>query len=262
MPVILLHSSKTMRGQVSKDIVLQQPALIPQAGRLAAYVKSLSKQQLAKSMSLSDSKAAHAYGLWQQWNTKPANQSPAIDSFVGDIYSGLQVPTFTQADRTYANDHLYILSGLYGVLRALDGIMPYRLEMGYKLPDAPYKNLYHFWGDAIARQLPQGQAIFNLAALEYAKTALPFVDQTTVVTPKFLTVGKTSEPEFVVVHTKIARGAFARWLIQQRITQPADAVKFNELGYEFSARLSTPEQPVFVCKTFGGLGLSVRLQKD
>lgn len=262
MSVILLHSSKTMRGQVSKDIVLQQPALIPQAGRLAAYVKSLSKQQLAKCMSLSDSKAAHTYGLWQQWNTEPANQSPAIDSFVGDIYSGLQVPTFTQADRSYANGHLYILSGLYGVLRALDGIMPYRLEMGYKLPDAPFKNLYDFWGDTIANQLPSGETIFNLSAHEYTKAVLPHVGKATVVTPKFLTIGKSGEPEFVVVHAKIARGAFARWLIQRRITHPADISTFSELGYEFSARLSTPEQPVFVCKTFGGLGLSVRLQKE
>lgn len=259
MPVILLHSSKTMRAHVGAS---QRPALLNQAKQIGAYVQSLSAAQLAACMSLSDTKAAQTHSLWQAWSSAPTQQSPAIDSFIGDIYSGLQVQTFTPADRAYANKHLFILSGLYGVLRALDGIAPYRLEMGYKLPDPPFQNLYTFWGDAIARQLPVGESIINLSAVEYTKAVLPFMQNTQVITPKFLTINKTGQPTFVVVHAKIARGAFARWLIKERAWQVADFTQFTDLGYRYDNSLSTPDQPIFVCKKFGGLGLSVRLNKD
>jgi cytoplasmic iron level regulating protein YaaA (DUF328/UPF0246 family) len=259
MPAILLHSSKTMRAHVGLS---QQPALINQAKQLAAYVQSLSATQLAACMALSDTKAAQTHDLWQDWSSMPARQSPAIDSFIGDIYSGLQVQTFTPDDRAYANTHLFILSGLYGVLRALDGIAPYRLEMGYKLPNKPFQNLYTFWGDAIARQLPASETIVNLSAVEYTKVVLPFIQKAQIITPKFLTIDKTGQPNFVVVHAKIARGAFARWLIKERVMHAADFKHFTDLGYQFNTKLGTPEQPIFVCKTFGGLGLSVRLNKN
>lgn len=260
MPIILLHSSKTMRTNPGHFAPLQPPALLRQAKQLAAYVQSLSVAQIADCMSLSDTKAKQTYNLWQSWSSLPARQSPAIDSFIGDIYSGLQAHTFTLADRTYANQHLFILSGLYGVLRALDGIAAYRLEMGYRLPDTPFKNLYAFWGDAIANQLPGRQTIINLSSVEYTKAVLPFVKAQQVITPKFLTLDKTGQPSFVVVHAKIARGAFAHWLIKERVTSAADFGRFTDLGYALDAQLSSPEQPVFVCNTFGGLGLSVRLQ--
>lgn len=248
-----------MRAPTGTGDDYQQPALLTEAKQLAKYVTSLDVDQLAASMHLSHAMAGKTQQLWQFWTDVAAQQLPAIDAFLGDIYSGLQVQTFTAADRAYANEHLYILSGLYGVLRALDSITPYRLEMGYRLPDEPYRNLYVFWADKIANQLPANQPIINLSAVEYTKAVLPYMPGVAVITPKFMTIGKTGQPVFVTVHAKVARGAFARWLIQERVTNLADVVKFTELNYRYDATLSTPEAPVFVCRTFGGIGLSVRL---
>jgi uncharacterized protein len=246
---------------VDSSISLQQPVLLDKTSRLAKYVKSLTPKQLEKHMGLSKNKALKTYEMWQNWSDDLANLSPAIDSFIGDIYSGLQVRAFTEEDRAYANKHLYILSGLYGVLRALDSIAPYRLEMGYKFPGRSYKNLYTFWGDAIAKQLPADNTVINLSAAEYTKAVLPYMKDTRVITPKFMTMGKDGVPAFIVVHAKIARGAFARWLIQNRIESVEDIYKFDDLNYRYNPRLSSPEQPVFVCEVFGGLGLSIRLSR-
>lgn len=238
----------------------QAPGLLPRAEELMKYLQTLSADQLAASMHVSDKKAGETRQLLRAWSSQPDATLPAIDAFLGDIYSGLQAQSFDMADRTYANTHLLILSGLYGGLRALDCIAPYRLEMGYRLPGERYRNLYKFWGNAIAGLLPtETSIVVNLSAVEYTKAILPYV-AVPVVAPKFLTVSpKTGEPVFVVVHAKIARGAFAHWLITRRIDDVAQLVNFAELGYRYDEALSTPEEPVFVCREFGGLGLSVRL---
>lgn len=194
------------------------------------------------------------------WRADATSQSHAIDSFIGDIYSGLRPDTLTEADRIYADSCLYILSGLYGALRPFDGVMPYRLEMGYKFPDEPYKNLYDFWGDSVSNILADDSVVINLAAVEYSRVVVSYLKNRTVITPKFLTVNKqTGEAGFVVVHAKIARGAFARWLITSRVTTLDRLREFTELGYEYDPVQSMSDQPVFVCKEFGGLGLSMRL---
>ncbi len=261
MLTILLHSSKTMRPAEKLDVPYQAPRLLDKTIELAEYLRRLSVKDIESSMQLSPAMAEKTHHLLSNWSANPDTLRPAIDAFLGDIYSGLQVPTFSPADRTYANKHLFILSGLYGVLRAHDSIHPYRLEMGYKLPDEPYKSLYKFWGDAIAKQLPASSTIINLSAVEYTKAVFPYLPKSQqIITPKFLTVSpKTGEPAFVTVHAKVARGAFARWLIQNQINTPADIIKFSDIGYAYDKATSTPEQPVFVCKEFGGIGLSVRL---
>ncbi len=273
MPTILLHSSKTTRHPVAHaDIPWQAPALSGEVAILAKYLKSLSPAQLQQSMKFSEDMAIKTHTLLQNWHTTNPTLS-AIDLFLGDIYSGLQVQTFTKQDREYANRHLFILSGLYGILRALDEIQPYRLEMGYKLPGNTHDNsqpnitsLYAFWGDKIARQLPKNQDIINLSAVEYTKAVFPYLKSVDglksvkIISPKFLTISpKTGEPTFVTVHAKVARGAFARWLIQNRIENIDELKNFAELGYIYDARLSTPDEPVFVAKEFKGIGLSVRL---
>ena len=240
---------------------LQQPELLSKATNLANYLKTLSVEQIAKSMQVSLSLAEKTKQTINAWITGTDQQSLAIDSFVGDIYSGLQAATLDKGDREFADGTLRILSGLYGILRPLDAICPYRLEMGYKLPDEPFKNLYAYWGDDIANTFPKQGRIINLTAVEYAKTITPFVDETRIVAPKFLTINpKTGEPGFVVVHTKIARGAFAHWLIKNRANNNTDLTAFNGLGYTYNKELSTASEPVFICKEFGGLGLSIRLK--
>ncbi len=258
--VILLHSSKTMLAPNQGD-ALRSPQLIEQAEQLNAYLKTLDAAILAKVMGISASLAAETHAKIAAWTADPKQQSLAIDSFVGDIYSGLQVNELTAVDRDYADQVLRILSGLYGIIRPLDGISPYRLEMAYRLPDPKFANLYQFWGKRIAECLPSDGLIVNLASVEYSKTVTPYVDAARVVAPKFLTMDpKSGEPKFVVVHAKIARGAFARWLIQKRLTDRAKLPEFAEIGYKFNQELSTTAEPAFVCQTFKGTGLSVRLR--
>jgi cytoplasmic iron level regulating protein YaaA (DUF328/UPF0246 family) len=131
--------------------------------------------------------------------------------------------------------------------------------MGYKVPLVNHKNLYDFWGDKIAHLIPKDNLVINLSAVEYTKAVLPYIDNS-VITPKFLTVSpKSDEPVFVTVHAKIARGAFAHWLIKNKINSAELLPEFSELGYQYDKSASTPDQPVFVCRQFKGLGLSVRL---
>lgn len=239
---------------------MHQPQLLPQAKELASYLQTLSRAELSKVMHISETLAQKTHGVLTGWNTEPAQQTIAMDSFVGDIYSGLRASTLSQADRNYADTTLRILSGLYGILRPYDGIRPYRLEMGYKLPAKQYRNLYAYWGERIAQTLPADGLIVNASSVEYSSTVLPFVDAGRVITPRFLTMdAKTNQPAFVVVHAKIARGAFARWLIQHRAEKLPDMLAFDDIGYKYDKSLSTPDSPAFVCEAFGGIGLSMRL---
>jgi uncharacterized protein len=258
--IILLHTSKTMRRSPGSSSPARQPCLLDRAQELAEYLKTISPGQLQKSMSLSPDLAVKTHALLAEWTSDSESQSLAIDSFKGDIYSGLHANDLPQADRDYADQVLFILSGLYGVIRPYDGICPYRLEMGYKLPDPRFSNLYKYWGDSITSCLPAEGPIVNLAADEYSKTVIPFVEADRIVAPRFLTVSpKTGKPAFVVVHAKIARGAFARWLIANRIQGISELAHFDEIGYSYDQVLSSPKNPAFVCETFEGKGLSIRL---
>jgi cytoplasmic iron level regulating protein YaaA (DUF328/UPF0246 family) len=256
-----MHSSKTMRPATSGTGPSGMPVLLDRAEELIAYLRTLSPRQLSRIMAISADLAMKTREQYAEWSPASDRQTPAAATFVGDIYSGLQVDSFTAADRRYADTHLRILSGLYGILRPFDGISPYRLEMGYRLPPGRYSNLYRFWGASIADQLPSSGRIVNLAANEYSKTVVTHVDADRVVTPRFLTVDPASQrPRFVVVHAKIARGAFARWLVTKRVSDSVAAIsEFSDIGYRYDEALSGPGEPAFVCQEFGGKGLSVRL---
>jgi len=259
--IILIHTSKTMRPPAQKSSQSQTPELIYMAKTLAEYLKSIKKSDLIQVMHLSQKLADKTCELITSWTDLEKFQRTAIDSFLGDIYSGLQVQDWSKKDLDYSNKSLRIISGLYGILRPLDGIYPYRLEMGYKLPDEKFSNLYSYWSDQIANTLPSDETIINLAAKEYSKVVTDFIDSSRIISPVFLTQDKDSNtPKFIVVHAKIARGAFARWLIKNRINEIRDLRNFNELGYEYSHQLSYNNSPTFVCKSFKGLGLSVRLK--
>ena len=260
MLTILLHSSKTMRTERVDHDPLDRPMLHVSAAVLAAVIKNR-PAMIAKVMKLSPAKAEAVQRIWSNWSLDPAISIPAIDAFIGDIYSGLQVARWSDKDREYAHRHLLILSGLYGALRACDGIRPYRLEMGYKLPTGV--SMYDFWKKADTQPVDviplETTCLVNLSAVEYTKAILPYTELP-VVTPKFLTISpKTGKPEFVTVHAKVARGAFARWLIQHRIETTDKLKDFDDLNYEYDASRSTETEPVFVCTQFGGIGLSVRL---
>ena len=140
MLTILLHSSKTMRHfQGSENSNIQEPSLTPKANKIAAYLKSLTPAQLQKTMSISPAKAKEVHELLANYSRNHPTL-PALDLFLGDIYSGLQAQSLTLEDRDYANNHLFILSGLYGLLRPMDLIQPHRLEMGTRLASARISN--------------------------------------------------------------------------------------------------------------------------
>lgn len=249
-----------MRPKPEQAYEYQAPSLLKYANMLANELQTLSDDDIKTGMKLSDDMTKKTKQIIHEWSANPAIQRPAIDTFLGDIYSGLQVQTLSTTDRAYANTHLYILSGLYGVLRALDSIYPYRFEMGYRLNTMSLSNLYDYWNSLIADTLSDDSLVVNLAAAEYSKAVITHLKNRSIITPKFMTINpKTHVPSFVVVHAKIARGAFAHWLITNRIESVEQVTKFNKLGYTYSPENSTPNEPVYICESFKGLGLSVRL---
>lgn len=255
--IILIHSSKTIKP-VKVSFKLTTPVLLKEAQLLHAQLSTLSIKKLAKLMKISEKLALKVAEQIAQWDSKKT-LSPAIRAFAGDIYSGLQADSLSGDDLEYAQNHLRILSGLYGVLKPLDAINPYRYEMGYAAPTG-HKSMYTYWDNRIAKTLEKSDRIINVSSVEYTKAVLSHIATTRVITPKFMTLDpKTKQPKFIVVHAKVARGAFARWLIDIRADNTTDLTKFDRLDYRYSAKLSTASQPVFVCSVFKGIGLSVRL---
>jgi cytoplasmic iron level regulating protein YaaA (DUF328/UPF0246 family) len=258
MPLtILLHSSKTMVSTPAK-YELTTPVFKDVADQLTDYLQELTVEQLQQVMHISQKLATEVEDMYL--SRLDESVSATVESFRGDIYSGLRASEWTAPQKAFAQKHLKILSGLYGILRPYDGIQPYRLELGYRLPNEPYSDLYRFWSDRIAEQLPSDGPIINVTSDEYAKAVLPFIDGSRVITPVFLTIkeGK-SEPVFVAVHSKIARGAYARWLIQRGDPTVDGLQHFNDLSYVYDSERSTPSRPTYVCQIFGGTGLSQRL---
>lgn len=225
--------------------VEQSPQLLVQARQLATLVQSLPVDSLAKIMHLSPSLAAKTYDLMHAWGASDALKGHALDVFQGDIYKGLRAQTLSPAARAYADDVLYILSGLYGGLRPSDAIEPYRLEVGYPIRPLNHAHLYAFWGSRVADLLGRGP-IINLASEEYVRLITPFVDASRVVSPLFLTIQKQAEPTFVAIHAKLARGVCARWLLEHQIRDPQSLRLFAELGYLYDETRSTAAVPVFV----------------
>jgi len=257
--IILLHSSKTMKIVPQGKGKLRAPQLLEKAKELDKLLQQLSPAELGKMMHVSPALAQKTHELIESWTAAPGEQSLAIDTFIGDIYSGLQAQTLTPSDREYADETLRILSGLYGIIRPADGIFPYRLEMGYKFLNADFKNLYEFWGEEIAKTLPASGPIVNLSSVEFSDVITRFVDANRVIAPQFLTVNpKTGKPTFVVIHAKIMRGAFAHWMIKSRTEDVQKLVEFSDFGYQFDPELSTPNTPTFVCQEFEGKGLSMK----
>lgn len=249
-----------MRHSVdAKAARLTTPHLESPACELSDILKKLSQPDIEKVMKVSPALAQKTKKLLQQWTSQPDMQMSAADSFLGDVYSGLRYRELSTAAKQRADERLRILSGLYGLLRPRDGIYPYRLEMGYRLPTLPRGSLYDYWGDSIAK-LINSNLVVNLAPVEYSKAVLPHLGEATEVTsPKFVTYSqKANKPISVAVHAKIARGAFARWLLENDIQDIEQFNEFELLGYRYDPGLSELQQPTFVCREFTGTGLSIK----
>lgn len=250
--LILLSPAKTLDFTPQAAHAGTKPRFLTQANRLAKHAQSLTPAKLCQLMSVSPTLAATAHGYFQEWKARfdAKGTKEAVFAFRGDVYLGLDADALGESDLEFAQEHLRILSGLYGVLRPLDLIQPYRLEMGIKLAGDHGKDLHAYWRDAIAKLLTKeakqqhDATIVNLASHEYFAVADRPALKARVVTPSFR---EKHNGKFMVLSffAKKARGMMARHLIEQHADSPAAMESFRTAGYRFNAALSTENEPVF-----------------
>jgi cytoplasmic iron level regulating protein YaaA (DUF328/UPF0246 family) len=235
----------------ARDVEMTQPRFQAEARALAQTARTLSAAELADLMDLSPSLAQLNVERFERFEKDHDDRRPAALAFAGDTYQGLEAPSLDGDDLRFAQDRLRILSGLYGVLRPLDAIQPYRLEMGSRLATDKGPNLYAYWGDRLARALNEQAAelgtdtLINCASVEYFSAVDPAALALRVITPQFLE-DKPGGPKIVSFHAKKARGAMARFVIERRLTDPAAILDFDLGGYAHAPDLSTPDKPAFL----------------
>ena len=228
------------------------PLFVAHSGALIDLLRTRSPQDIASLMSISDALAALNVARYAAWSPQatPANARQALLAFNGDVYAGLDAASLSSADLDWAQQHLAILSGLYGVLRPLDLMQPYRLEMGTRLANAAGANLYRFWGRTIADYLNQRQAgedapvLVNLASQEYFKSIERKTLKARVVECVFED-DKGGAYKVISFYAKRARGLMARWALQARATRVQQLQGFDLEGYGFSNAASSPDRLVF-----------------
>ena len=254
--LFLLSPAKTLDYDTPVPAAVAKKATDPQftdrAGELIDTLKTRTPAEIASLMELSDALATLNVGRYAAWQraATPDNSKPAVLAFNGDVYEGLDANTLKPADLAWAQDHVVILSGLYGVLRPLDRLQPYRLEMGTSLANPHGKDLYAFWGDALAQHLNErlaGQAdpvVVNLASQEYSKAALRPALKARVVDCQFED-WKGGRYKIISFYAKRARGLMCRWAIEHRARSPKALQRFAAEGYAFDAAASTTDRMIF-----------------
>ena len=229
-----------------------EPQYLDRAAELIALMRMKTPAQVAALMELSPALAelnVARYAAWSREHARPSAK-PAVLAFDGDVYGGLNAKTLPTADLRWAQEHLVILSGLYGALRPLDVVMPHRLEMGTALSNPRGRDLYAFWGDSVAEQLNARQTdeahpvVVNLASVEYARVALRKTLRATVVDCVFED-WKGGQYKIISFFAKRARGLMARWAIQQRVRSVKKLEAFNAEGYALDRSASTADRLVF-----------------
>ena len=229
-----------------------QPVHLTQSRKLVRRMRQLSGQELSSLMKVSGNIADLNQQRFKQWKTpfKPENARQAIFAFKGDVYIGLDAYSMTRQNVDFAQEHLRILSGLYGVLRPLDLMQPYRLEMGTRLDTDTGKNLYQFWDGRITKTLNQelkqsnANTLINLASNEYFKAIKPKLLNAEVITPVFKDYNKGNY-QVIGFFAKKARGLMARYLIDNEIDKPAELINFSADGYAYNAAMSNSHEWVF-----------------
>ncbi len=238
-----------------RDVNVTYPDFQKDAMSLAKTARNLTLGDLKGLMHLSDDLAKLNRDRFQAFEAEPASDAtrPAAMAFAGDTYQGLEAGSLDDDELAYAQDHLRILSGLYGVLRPLDAIQPYRLEMGSKLKTRRGKNLYDYWGNDLSKALNAqaektgSKVLINCASQEYFGAVALKALKLDVITPQFMEDKRDGKgPKIVSFFAKKARGAMARFIVQNRLKE-ADSIRdFDIGGYAWSEDLSTPQKPVFL----------------
>ncbi len=229
-----------------------KPELMDYSEILVSQLRRYSVQELAELMSLSDKLSQLNFERFRDWEPlcTAENSKQAVLAMKGDVYTGLDADSFNNDDFSFAQKHLRILSGLYGVLRPLDLMQPYRLEMGTKLATDSGSNLYQFWGETITNQINRAlqkqndDLLLNLASNEYFKSIKPKQINGRIITPQFKEQ-KGNNYKMIGVFAKKARGMMARYIIKNRISEPKLIKDFHEDGYGFNGSLSDSTNWVF-----------------
>ncbi|SFC04201.1 peroxide stress protein YaaA [Pragia fontium] len=229
-----------------------QPELLDQSKILIKTCRKLTPAQIASLMSISDKLSGLNAARFAEWQPDftPENARQAILAFKGDVYTGLHVEDFNEQDFDFAQQHLRMLSGLYGVLRPLDLMQAYRLEMGTRLENARGKDLYQFWGKRITDKLNQAlkdqgdDILVNLASDEYFKSVQTKNLNATIIKPVFLDE-KNGKYKIISFYAKKARGLMSRFIIKNRLTRAEQLVDFDLEGYQFEQSASQGNELVF-----------------
>lgn len=249
--ITIISPAKTLDfDSTLPDVEPTEPSFVEDSAKLIHKLRTISGPKLSKLMSISRDLADLNKQRYHDWSMDftPDNSRPALLTFGGDVYRGFDTKSLTQRDLSFAQDHLRILSGLHGVLRPLDRIQPYRLEMGTSLPVGRKKNLYQFWGDRVTDALNQAMdaagtdVLINLASAEYFKVVDFNKVNGRVITPVFKDF-KKGEYKVVMTWAKLARGMMSRYIVRNQLTDPESLKGFEE--YSFNPSLSTDTEWVF-----------------
>ena len=232
-----------------------QPLLLDESEKLIDILTTKSPHDLQKMMGISDTLAALNVERFHEWRRpfNKGNAKTAVLAFRGDVYVGLEADSFSDEDFAFAQDHLRILSGLYGVLRPLDLMQAYRLEMGIKLDNPNGSNLYQFWGSKITDLLNKhikksgSTTLLNLASNEYFKAIKKKELNAEVISPAFRHY-RDGNYKMISFFAKRARGTMAAWVTKNKINSVDDLKEFNLDGYRYNKTLSTESAPVFTAR--------------
>lgn len=250
--IVLISPAKTLDFQSEVRTELSSvPNFTKEADSIVKILKKLKISDLESLMSVSKDLAALNFDRFQHWESVESNQQrQAILAFKGDVYIGLDAASMSDDDLKFAQQHLRILSGIYGYLRPMDLIKPYRLEMGTTLAVGKHKSLYEFWMDKLTKSLKadlgelKSQTVINLASNEYSRAVQFKSLKCSVISPDFKDY-KNGEYKMISFFAKKARGLMSSYIIRNRITHPDDLLAFDADGYSFNAHLSKPGKPVF-----------------
>jgi cytoplasmic iron level regulating protein YaaA (DUF328/UPF0246 family) len=254
--LLVLSPAKTLNFESrAKTKLFNQPVFLDESEELVEQLKVLETSDISSLMSVSEKLATLNSNRFLEWQ-RPftlENSKQALLAFNGDVYEGLAAETLSEADLSWADQHLRILSGLYGLLKPLDLMQPYRLEMGTRFSNQRGKNLYEFWGDKITEKLNQeieeqkSPVLINLASNEYFKAVKPKRLKGEVITPVFKD-WKNGKYKVISFYAKKARGLMAAYIIQNRIEVTEKLKEFDSAGYLFSAEESSEKEWVFLRK--------------
>lgn len=251
--IIVISPAKTLDFEKKyNDLPMSEPRFLAKSKIINKELKNYDSYSLEKLMKISTKLATLNKDRIEKWTTNLETSKQAILAFKGDVYRGMDVGSLSHSELFYANDHLRILSGLYGILRPLDGINEYRLEMGIKLPVGNLKNLYEFWDNSLEESILEdikkhkNKTIVNLASQEYFKSIEGLLERedVTVITPIFKEL-RGDKYKIISLNAKKARGMMTRYIIQNEIEEIEEIKKFNLDGYEFNEEMSNEREIVF-----------------